>query len=129
MEYSILILTFCVSVTTVCAQISGELNAKCRTVGECRNFGYLCAKNRTCQCLSPLYIPNKYGDKCVGLIDQKCKYDDHCIEGAFCNHQTTCKCKENLSLDENGLCSNSNIAIKSGLVLPCMILYYLHRVL
>lgn len=34
-------------------------------------------------------------------VNQKCKYDEHCIEGAFCENQKTCKCKDDFvaSLD------------------------------
>ncbi|KAJ8958290.1 hypothetical protein NQ318_017436 [Aromia moschata] len=105
MDYSILTLTFCLSIT-VCAQQLGKINDKCRTVQECGNFGYLCARNRTCQCLHPLYVPNKEGEECVGIIDQKCRYDSHCIEGAFCEGQKICKCKDYLYPNEDGLCSS-----------------------
>ncbi|CAG9860993.1 unnamed protein product [Phyllotreta striolata] len=78
----------------------GELNDPCQIVKECRQHAYLCSSNRTCQCL-PFYRPNKYWDKCIGIIGQKCKYDEHCIEGAYCKHQQICECKENLFPNED----------------------------
>ncbi|KAJ8972202.1 hypothetical protein NQ317_019826 [Molorchus minor] len=30
----------------------------------------------------------------TSLVDQKCQYDEHCVEGAFCESQSRCKCKD-----------------------------------
>ncbi|KYB29179.1 hypothetical protein TcasGA2_TC034553 [Tribolium castaneum] len=70
-------------------------------------FGYICGHNQTCRC-DRNYILNSYGDKCVGGVGQRCRYDEHCIEGAFCQFQIKCECKDELYPSENGLaCSRS----------------------
>ncbi|CAH0559399.1 unnamed protein product [Brassicogethes aeneus] len=85
---------------------SGELNEPCQLYTHCRQNAYVCAKNRTCQCyqgyvVRKFYVPDKFIEKCVGVIDQPCQYDDHCIFDAFCSNKT-CKCKENLFQSEDG---------------------------
>ncbi|XP_023022413.2 uncharacterized protein isoform X1 [Leptinotarsa decemlineata] len=99
MEYNLLSVTFFMAITTACVFAAGDLNDPCQLVEQCNNFGnyhgYYCGQNRTCQCMMN-YVPNKHRDKCVGIIDQRCVYDEHCIEGAFCLNQNSCKCKYNL---------------------------------
>ncbi|XP_072385568.1 uncharacterized protein [Diabrotica undecimpunctata] len=83
----------------------GELNEHCTLGSECRRPAYLCGRNRTCQCM-PNYRPNKYWDKCVGIVGERCKYDEHCIEGGFCKDQKICECKDYLvASEDNTECS------------------------
>ncbi|XP_056642385.1 uncharacterized protein LOC130897807 [Diorhabda carinulata] len=105
----------------------GELNDPCTVVGECRHWAYLCSRNRTCQCISPYYRPNKYWDKCVGIIGQKCQYDEHCIDGAYCKQQQICECKTHLVPNEdNTECSHSSRSSATKYtILPVIVLVYL----
>ncbi|KAG5892839.1 hypothetical protein JTB14_032432 [Gonioctena quinquepunctata] len=126
MERSVLSLTFFISVMTSCVLAQGELNEPCTLVTHCRDFGYYCGQNRTCQCLMG-YIPNKYQDKCVGIIDKKCKYDEHCVEGAFCMAQSICKCKDHLEpTSDFTKCSHSRrVTPEQFIIMPVLILVYL----
>lgn len=105
----------------------GELNDPCQMVQECRHFAYLCSSNRTCQCISPYYRPNKHWEKCVGVIGQRCQYDEHCIERAYCKEQKICECKLGLvPSDDKTECSDSaRVAPTNYMVVPLMILLYL----
>lgn len=40
-------------------------------------------------------------------VDQKCLYDEHCIDGAYCMNQSICKCKISSSqpLDHGLVCA------------------------
>ncbi|XP_060525045.1 fibrillin-1-like [Cylas formicarius] len=95
--------------TAVCAQDSrSDLNEHCLTVGDCKSIGYFCARNRTCQC-RPSYIASRNGDKCVGYVGERCKYDEHCIDGAYCDGNVRCQCKEFYYPSEDGrTCSSSD---------------------
>ncbi|KAF5301019.1 hypothetical protein FQR65_LT09002 [Abscondita terminalis] len=86
----------------------GELNFICNSDKECRYFGYVCKQN-TCQC-DQWYIPNKESKMCVGGVDQKCLYDEHCIEGAYCMNQVICKCKHDRSqvLHQGFVCAGNS---------------------
>ncbi|KAK4882361.1 hypothetical protein RN001_005680 [Aquatica leii] len=88
----------------------GELNASCNSDKDCRYFGYLCKQN-TCQC-DQWYIPDKDNKICVGGVDQKCLYDEHCIDGAYCMNQVICKCKRDKShiLDQGFVCAGNSTA-------------------
>ncbi|KAF5295306.1 hypothetical protein FQA39_LY13171 [Lamprigera yunnana] len=89
----------------------GELNDSCTSERDCRSFGYMCKLN-TCQC-EQWYIPDKDKKMCVGGVDRKCLYDEHCIDGAYCMNQIVCKCKRNrpLPLDQGFICSGANTSI------------------
>ncbi|CAH1373454.1 unnamed protein product, partial [Tenebrio molitor] len=86
----------------------------CNNKRDCgTSFGYVCGQNQTCYC-DQFYILSSYGDKCVGGVGQKCRYDEHCIEGAFCEYQIRCQCKEDLYPTEAGLaCSRSKQIISA----------------
>ncbi|XP_017776261.1 PREDICTED: uncharacterized protein LOC108562414 [Nicrophorus vespilloides] len=95
----------------------GEFNDKCRSTRDCRHFGYVCRDNRTCQC-DFLYIPDSERKTCVGGVNQRCIYDEHCIEGAFCMNQAICKCKDNNPIElEDGL-----VCAGCASILPCFLL-------
>ncbi|KAK9881929.1 hypothetical protein WA026_018124 [Henosepilachna vigintioctopunctata] len=79
-----------------------ELNKFCRNRNDCPEFGYWCNRNMTCQCVG-LYIPNPAKTKCIGGVGQKCLYDDDCIERAYCEKQTKCKCKKKFHPTDDGL--------------------------
>lgn len=40
-------------------------------------------------------------------VNQKCQYDEHCIEGAYCMNQSLCQCKEDtpFSYEDGLVCS------------------------
>ncbi|XP_050313436.1 uncharacterized protein LOC126748328 [Anthonomus grandis grandis] len=108
MECADLMLFVCLLVTcciTLGATQKQGLNGHCTHVSECGKIGYFCSRNRTCQCFSG-YTPNKAWTKCLGYIGVKCKYDSHCIEGAYCSasqNKEVCRCKE-----EDGLIPNED---------------------
>ncbi|XP_072385559.1 uncharacterized protein [Diabrotica undecimpunctata] len=109
----------------------GELNEHCTLGSECRRPAYLCGRNRTCQCM-PNYRPNKYWDKCVGIVGERCKYDEHCIEGGFCKDQKICECKDYLvASEDNTECSlpvvsdSTRISATKYAILPVLVLLYL----
>jgi hypothetical protein len=104
----------------------------CNNKRDCgTSFGYVCGQNQTCYC-DQFYILSSYGDKCVGGlllllskylgtcdssikypgVGQKCRYDEHCIEGAFCEYQIRCQCKEDLYPTEAGLACSSKFIMK-----------------
>ncbi|KAK9758760.1 hypothetical protein QE152_g632 [Popillia japonica] len=118
MTYPPLILVFCMLAEQSLSQdyslqflqTYNELNGACRTAKDCRPFGYICKNNKTCDC-SEMYRPDVYKKQCVGGVEQKCTYDEHCIEGAYCMNQEICKCKEltPFILEEGMVCARSNI--------------------
>ncbi|KAJ8965924.1 hypothetical protein NQ317_005502 [Molorchus minor] len=56
------------------------------------------------------------------VVDQKCQYDEHCVEGAFCESQSRCKCKDYYYPNEDGTCSNSSGVEPAGyLILPLLL--------
>lgn len=102
----------------------------CSNKYDCGEFGYICGHNQTCGC-DRFYVLNSYGDKCVGGacicqffinirhervagVGQRCIYDEHCIEGAFCQYQVKCECKNDLYPSENGLVCSSNSTKVTG---------------
>lgn len=56
---------FSIDATNHLTLFAGELNSPCRSVKDCRRFGYICKNNRTCQC-DQWYIPDLQLRKCVG---------------------------------------------------------------
>lgn len=42
-------------------------------------------------------------------VNQKCIYDEHCIEGAYCHHQSACKCKDSspYAFEDGLICSST----------------------
>ncbi|KAJ3660061.1 hypothetical protein Zmor_011716 [Zophobas morio] len=99
----------CMFFTLITIETTGGpvTSRSCKKNSQCGTFGYLCGQNDTCQC-GPFYVLNSYGDKCVGGIGQKCRYDEHCIEGAFCEIQMSCQCKDDLYPSEDRFsCSKS----------------------
>ncbi|ENN79325.1 uncharacterized protein LOC109535019 isoform X2 [Dendroctonus ponderosae] len=82
--------------TMVLAERRQELNGDCFHVKQCYQIGYLCARNRTCQCGFG-YVVNEKRTKCIGVVGSRCIYDSHCIEGAYCTGREgweVCKCRE-----------------------------------
>ncbi|XP_070503306.1 uncharacterized protein [Chironomus tepperi] len=73
-------------------QLLGELREYCDVTSDCREFAYVCYKNR-CEC-SEAYRSDEKNRTCVGGVGTKCQYDSHCIENAFCRHQLLCICKK-----------------------------------
>lgn len=43
-------------------------------------------------------------------MNQRCVYDEHCIEGAFCMNQAVCKCKNSspIELEDGLVCATAN---------------------
>nr|CAH7758839.1 unnamed protein product [Callosobruchus chinensis] len=112
------LLSAILAVSTVdCAGFRGTLNSFCRLVADCKEYGYYCAGNRTCQCL-PNYVPNDKGHLCLGLLGEKCKYDEHCVDGAYCYMQDTCKCKDEYRPSfDNMYCLNGATAVTKNYIL------------
>lgn len=43
-------------------------------------------------------------------VNQRCLYDEHCIEGAYCENQSVCKCKDTSPFPlEDGLICSGNL--------------------
>lgn len=125
----------CGITTLVFAHGRQELNGHCQIVNECKQIGYYCARNRTCQC-RPGYVPDENWSKCIGFVGSKCLYDDNCILGAYCRGPEgaeTCKCREqdDFYLSEDGqTCTSSSLpishkklSVSSLLILTCISLY------
>ncbi|GJQ69568.1 hypothetical protein Trydic_g6664 [Trypoxylus dichotomus] len=116
-SHPFLVLVFCMFEAVLCNDYTlqflhtySELNGACANTKDCRPFGYVCKNNKTCEC-GEMYKVDLYKKQCVGGVDQKCIYDEHCIEGAYCMNQEICKCKESTPfiLDEGMVCARSNI--------------------
>ncbi|XP_071050829.1 uncharacterized protein [Onthophagus taurus] len=108
-------------------QAYSSYNEHCISNKDCRPFGYICKNNKTCDC-DRMYSLDVYKTQCVGGVDQKCIYDEHCIIGAFCMNQAICKCKETTPVIlENGMvCAKSNKmknCEKSWVLLPFIIAF------
>lgn len=62
----------------------------------------------------------------VAAVDQRCYYDIHCAENAYCHDQQTCKCKpETPVLGDDGFsCSGADVVKSSGIVFTVLVSFY-----
>ncbi|XP_031337206.1 uncharacterized protein LOC116166390 [Photinus pyralis] len=112
-------LTTCILIntftTTGSDMTGGELNFTCSSVDDCRNFGYICKEN-LCQC-QERYVANEIKKTCVGGIGEKCLYDEHCIDAAYCMNQSICKCKTTRPfVTNNGLLCSAAGNIQASII-------------